>query len=84
MCHILLPKGRGFEKVVIIDVGAVATAGAAGGRRMQGRGTYQSTEATATAMSKNPLGGVWSQPNFQTIGDAVVRGSLLLGGRRRP
>ncbi len=31
MCHIALPKGRGFENVVIVDVGAAATAGAAGG-----------------------------------------------------
>ncbi len=39
MFHIALPKGRGFENAVIIDVGAAATAGAARRRQRQGRGT---------------------------------------------
>jgi hypothetical protein len=35
MCHShnALPKGRGFENVVIVDLGAAATAGAAGRRQ---------------------------------------------------
>jgi hypothetical protein len=39
MCHTTLPKGRGFKNIVIVNVGAAATAGVAGVRRRQGRGT---------------------------------------------